>query len=329
MGGYGSGHRFFSKATTDHALRLDVRWLAREGIIRPGVLVSTSLHWTRNSKPDGDIRVRYDAGRPDQLGLDYYRTRGSLDAEWTDVHEIVALDRTPCHYGGERVWRRCTGCGSRRGALYSRHGRFLRVPCNRLAYAVTREDRLGPLFHVAIVSGLRQGELFGLRWEDVDPSAGTLFVRHALQRIDGAPTLVEPKTALSLRTVTLPASAVAALRVQKDRQTFERAHAGDLWHEGGFVFTSTMGTPLNPSNVDKRLKSLLAGAGLPRQRFHDLRHCAASLLLAGGVAPRMIMGILGHSQISLTMNTYAHLSPALERDAARALDSVLGVAETG
>jgi integrase len=90
-----------------------------------------------------------------------------------------------------------------------------------------------------------------------------------------------------------------------------------------------VGTPLNPSNVSKRLHALLADAGLPPQRFHDLRHCAASLLLAGGVAPRTIMGILGHSQISLTMNTYAHLSPALERDAANALDSVLAVADMG
>lgn len=193
----------------------------------------------------------------------------------------------------------------------------------------TADDRLGPLFHVAIASGLRQGELFGLRWEDVDLDAGVLWVRHALQRVDGALTLVEPKTALSRRAVTLPASAVAALRVQKDRQTFERAAAGELWQEGGYVFTSSVGTPLNPSNVAKRLHALLETAGLPHQRFHDLRHCAASLLLAGGVAPRTIMGILGHSQISLTMNTYAHLSPALERDAARALDAVLNAAETG
>jgi integrase len=106
---------------------------------------------------------------------------------------------------------------------------------------------------------------------------------------------------------------------------FERSMAGETWREGGYVFTSTVGTPLEPSNVSHRLHSLLGAAGLPHQRFHDLRHCAASLLLAGGVAPRTIMGILGHSQISLTMNTYAHLSPALERDAARALDFVLAV----
>lgn len=197
----------------------------------------------------------------------------------------------------------------------------------RLFIAHTVSDRLGPLFHVAITTGLRQGELFGLRWEDVDLEAGALRVRHALQRVDGALTLVEPKTALSRRTVTLPASAVAALRAQKDRQTFERAAAGELWREGGYVFTSTVGTPLNPSNVAKRLHVLLTESGLPHQRFHDLRHCAASLLLAGGVAPRTIMGILGHSQISLTMNTYAHLSPTLERDAAKALDSVLSLGD--
>ena len=199
----------------------------------------------------------------------------------------------------------------------------------RALIAHTADDRLGPLFHVAIASGLRQGELFGLRWQDVDLEAGALRVRHALQRVDGVLTLVEPKTDLSRRTVTLPASAVAALRAQKDRQIFARAMAGESWREGGYVFTSTVGTPLNPSNVSKRLHAHLRAAGLPHQRFHDLRHCAASLLLAGGVAPRTIMGILGHSQISLTMNTYAHLSPALERDAANALDAVLAVADMG
>jgi integrase len=91
------------------------------------------------------------------------------------------------------------------------------------------------------------------------------------------------------------------------------------------VFPSCVGTPLEHCNVITRLHRLSADAGLSRQRFHDLRHCSASLLLAGGVAPRTIMGILGHSQISLTMNTYAHLSPALEQDAAKALDSVLAL----
>jgi integrase len=128
--------------------------------------------------------------------------------------------------------------------------------------------------------------------------------------------------------VTLPASAVAALRTQRARQKEARLLADDRWQDWGLVFASTIGTPLELSNVSTRLHTLLNEANLPHQRFHDLRHCAASLLLVGGVAPRTIMGILGHSQISLTMNTYAHLSPALEHDAARALDAVLAVAET-
>jgi integrase len=187
----------------------------------------------------------------------------------------------------------------------------------------TREDRLGPLFHVAITTGLRQGELFGLRWQDVDLDAGTLMVRHALQRVSGELRFVEPKTALSRRTITLPESAITALRDQRIRQLEERLLAGAAWQDWGLVFTSSIGTPREPSNVTKRLHKLLEAADLPRQRFHDLRHCAASLLYAGGVAPRTIMGILGHSQISLTMNTYAHLSPALERDAVDRLDAIL------
>ena len=199
----------------------------------------------------------------------------------------------------------------------------------RAFLAFTKGDRPGPLFHVAITTGLRQGELFGLRWQDVDLTAGTLAVRHAMQRVAGVPTLVEPKTTLSHRTVTLPASAIAALKAQRTRQLEECLLAGGRWQDRGLVFASTIGTPLEPSNVTHRFQRLLAEAGLPRQRFHDLRHCAASLLLAGNVAPRTIMGILGHSQIGLTMNTYAHLSPTLEHDAARALDAVLAVEEMG
>jgi len=191
----------------------------------------------------------------------------------------------------------------------------------------TQADRLGPLFHVAIASGLRQGELLGLRWEDVDFDAGTLTVRYTLQRVEGRPQLMEPKTPLSRRTVTLPASAVGALRSQRRRQLEARLLAGDGWQDWNLVFTSAIGTPLEPSNVVHRLQHHLAEAGMPRQRFHDLRHYAASLLLAGGVSPRTIMGILGHSQISLTMNTYAHLSPSLERKAAYAIDRQLTAIE--
>jgi integrase len=189
----------------------------------------------------------------------------------------------------------------------------------------TNDDRLGPLFLVGITSGLRQGELLALRRENVDLTAATLTVRYALQRIDKTPVLVEPTTKKSRRAITQPASAVTALVVQKDRQTFARQLASDRWQEWGSVFASSIGTPLNPSNVTHQFQELLAAAGLPRQRFHALRHCSASLLLAQGIPARTIME--RHSQISLTINTYAHLSPALEREAARALDSLLASGE--
>lgn len=186
-----------------------------------------------------------------------------------------------------------------------------------------RNDRLGPLFQMAIATGMRQGELFGLRWEDVDWHRRTVAVRWALQRVDGRATFVEPKTKTARRTIPLPDLAIEALQAQQAFQAENRLLAGDRWQEWNLVFTSTRGTPLDTSNVNARLHELLAEAGLPRQRFHDLRHCSASLLLHGRVDMRTLMGRLGHSQISLTMNTYAHLSPELERDAASALDRVL------
>jgi integrase len=187
----------------------------------------------------------------------------------------------------------------------------------------SQDDRLGPLFAAAISTGMRQGELFGLGWDDIDFERNTVRVWRALQRVNGTPTFVEPKSESSRRTITLPAVAMAAFRVQRTWQLEQRLLAGDQWQDWGLVFSSSKGTPLDGPNVNKRLQKLLEQAGLPQQRFHDLRHGCASLLLAAGVPPRTIMGVLGHSQISLTLNTYSHLSPALEQDAADALDRML------
>ena len=184
-------------------------------------------------------------------------------------------------------------------------------------------DRLEALYTVALAVGLRQGEALGLRWDDVDLEAGTLTVRHALQRVGGRLRLVEPKTRLSLRNIALPPMVVAALRAHRSRQLQERLWAGSRWQEHDYVFASTIGTPLDGTNVTHRLQAILLTAGLPRQRFHDLRHACASLLLALGVHPRVVMETLGHSQISLTMNTYGHVLPSLQRDAADRMDRLL------
>jgi integrase len=187
-----------------------------------------------------------------------------------------------------------------------------------------RGDRLEALYSVAIALGLRQGEALGLRWEDIDMDKCTLKVRYALQRIDGKPQLVEPKTQKSRRTIFMPQVTVNALRAHRVRQLEERLVAGTRWKESGLVFTSTIGTSLDPRNAFRLFQEALQRAGLPHIRFHDLRHTCASLLLAQGVHPRVVMETLGHSQISLTMDTYSHVIPALQRDAADRMDAVLG-----
>lgn len=134
----------------------------------------------------------------------------------------------------------------------------------------------------------------------------------------------EPKSATSRRTLRMPQVVVDALRAHRRRQLEERMAAGSAWVDSGLVFTTPIGTPLDLQNATRDFPALLAAAGLPRITFHCLRHTAATLLLGSGVDPRTIMETLGHSQISLTLNTYAHVLPALQGEAAARLDDVLG-----
>ncbi len=187
-----------------------------------------------------------------------------------------------------------------------------------------RDDRLRALFTVGVALGLRQGELLGLRWEDIDFATGTLTVRKQLQRIDGKPQLVDLKTERSRRTLPLPAVTASILRAHRARQVQDRLLAGSRWQDWGLVFASTIGTPLDPRNLTDRYKALLAQAGLPNIRFHDMRHSCASLLIAQGVPLEIVSRILGHSQISLTMNTYVHLLPQAQQQAADAMDRLFG-----
>jgi integrase len=179
-----------------------------------------------------------------------------------------------------------------------------------------RGHRLEALFTVALALGLRQGEALGLRWEDVDLDRAVLHVRKQVQRIEGKLTLVEPKTAKSRRSVALPTFAVDALRAHKVRQLEERLLAGNRWQDWGLVFPSATGTPMDASNLIGQYHRLLERAGLPRRRFHDLRHTCATLLLIQGEDLRVVMEVLGHSQISLTANTYQHVAQSLKRGAA-------------
>ena len=202
------------------------------------------------------------------------------------------------------------------------------TPLQAAAFLVAAKgERLEALYSVAIAIGLRQGEALGLRWHDVNLEDATITVRVALQRVGGKLQLVEPKSSFSNRTIALPNFALSTLRLHRARQLQERLVAGRRWKENELVFTTAVGTPIDPRNLVRHFKRVLEKAGLPDKRFHDLRHTTASLLLAQGVHPRTAMEILGHSQISLTMNTYSHVSPELQREAADQMDAVLGLSK--
>jgi integrase len=204
--------------------------------------------------------------------------------------------------------------------------RFLSVDEARAFLAAAAGDRLAALYSVALSLGLRQGEALGLRWDDVDLDARTLRVAHALDRVPGRGLqLVEPKTRSSRRALVLPDVVVRALRTHRARQLEERLAAGARWQDLGFVFTTYEGRPLGASHVvADSFRPIVRRAGLSgRLRFHDLRHSAATLLLAQGVPQRVVMEQLGHTTLAMTQK-YTHVVPQLMNDAAAAMDRALG-----
>jgi integrase len=178
--------------------------------------------------------------------------------------------------------------------------------------------RLEALFIIALTTGMRQGELFALRWSDVDLQHRTLYVQRSAQEVSGEISFVEPKTALSRRRVALSAIAIEALK--RRRRIADRED-----HESPLVFPSDRGHVLRKSNfLRKDWEPIRTAAELPGTRFHDLRHTAASLLLIEGVHPKVVSEMLGHASIRLTLDTYSHLIPTMQAGAADAFDRVLG-----
>ena len=194
----------------------------------------------------------------------------------------------------------------------------------RALLAAMSGDRLEPLFVMALATGLRRGELLGLRWADIDAGARMLVVRQALQRVGGRLQLVPPKTHRSARPVPLSDLALGALERQRAQQAAERRAAGDLWEERDLVFASMIGTPLEPRNVNRRFDELRSRAGLDWLRLHDLRHAFATFMLDQGEQLRTVMDLLGHSTIRLTADTYGHVLPARAREATEAIGRLLG-----
>ena len=170
---------------------------------------------------------------------------------------------------------------------------------------------------MAIATGMRQGELLGVQWSDIDFDRQTVTVQRALQRVNGKLTTVEPKTERSRREIDLLPIVVPFL-AEIRRRPIQSAQ--------GYVFTGTTGQPLDGTAITERLHARLAELGLPRVTFHALRHTTATLALVAGVDARVVMELLGHSQIGLTLNTYSHVIRAQKHDASERISRLLELA---
>jgi len=191
-------------------------------------------------------------------------------------------------------------------------------------FEAAREDRLEALYVVAVTAGLRRGELQGLKWEDLDLEGGTLQVRRTLSEPKGGYIFEAPKSGKG-HNIRLTQRATAALTRHRKRQLEERIRLGTLWQDHDLVFPSGTGTPVSGGNLNRAFKTLLKRAGLPHSfRFHDLRHTCATLLLRQGVNPKFVQELLGHRDVSLTLNTYSHVLPDMGDVVASAMDEALG-----
>jgi integrase len=189
--------------------------------------------------------------------------------------------------------------------------------------AAATADRFYALFVLAIGTGMRSGEIFGLRWPDVDLTKGSLTVRNTLMEVSGKLTLAEPKTPKSRRRIDLPQFVVEALSSHR-AQSVREGFASSPW-----VFCNSEGGPLRRTHFQSNhFKPLLASAELPPIRFHDLRHTSATLLLAAGVHPKIVQERLGHSQIGITLDIYSHVVPTMQLEAAGKLDVLMRTSET-
>lgn len=183
--------------------------------------------------------------------------------------------------------------------------------------ASVRDDRLYAAWIVCALTGMRRGEVLGLRWTDLDLDAGKARISRALILVDYVPTISEPKTERGRRTIALDPATVAALRAHQAGQAVEAAMAGDAWENtDGYVFTDELGRVIHPQSFTDRFKRYAKAARLPAIRLHELRHSHATLALEAGVAPKVVSDRLGHATTSFTMDVYADALPAVEETAA-------------
>jgi integrase len=186
-----------------------------------------------------------------------------------------------------------------------------------------RGHRLEVFLILALVTGARRGELVGLRWRGVRFEDGSIQIRRTVSRITGYGLVEsEPKTAKGRRKIILPQLAVDALKQHRTHQAEDRLRDGAAWNDFGLVFCTQHGNLLDPNQIPLKFYKLLAEVGLPRIRFHDLRHSAATFLLSMGVHPKIVQEILGHSAISITIDIYSLSLPSMQEEAMEKLNEL-------
>lgn len=202
--------------------------------------------------------------------------------------------------------------------------RTLSAAETRRLLEAARGDRIEALYMLAVHTGMRQGELLALKWQDVDLENATISIQRTITKSGGRLLLGETKTKKSRRTVRLTETVVQTLHEHLARQMEDMQRLGDLYRDEGLVFASEVGTLINPSNLRKRsFATLLKKARVPYIRFHDLRHTCATLLFSKGLHPKHVQELLGHANVSITLDTYSHAIPGMGNQTAKAMEDVL------
>ena len=195
------------------------------------------------------------------------------------------------------------------------HKEMQTIPAEQLQAFLQEAKATGvyEMYYIELATGLRRGELLGLKWTDIDWKNGIIKVRRQVARVDGQIVEAPLKTKNSYRTVTISQQAIEVLKQQKEKTNDE------------YVFPSPNGGPISPDSVNNMLKRVLARAGIPKVRFHDLRHTFATIALQNGVDIKTVSGMLGHFSAGFTLDTYAHVTTAAQKEAADTIGNVLSV----
>lgn len=195
------------------------------------------------------------------------------------------------------------------------HREMQTIPVDQLQAFLEEAKRSGfyEMYYIELSTGLRRGELLGLKWQDIDWDNGVITVRRQVARVNGEITEAPLKTKNSYRTVSISPQAIEVLKTQKAKTNDE------------YVFPSLHGGPISPDSVNNMLKRVLERAGIPKVRFHDLRHTFATLALQNGVDIKTVSGMLGHFSAGFTLDTYAHVTTAAQKEAAQTMGNVLNL----